>query len=153
MNESSKSTTYVAVALMVAGFVLIVLAWNGAASRDFIQGQFPYLISGGIAGLGLILGGLALALIQEMRRVTGRLEDKIEWMTEILGSRVEKAGGPTAVPEDGTVVIAGRTSFHRPDCHLVEGRDDMQAMSPGAAADRGLAPCRICTPEAADAAS
>ena len=39
------------VGLCALGFLLVFLGWNGAASVDRIQSQFPYLISGGIAGL------------------------------------------------------------------------------------------------------
>ncbi|MBA2281093.1 MAG: hypothetical protein H0W25_07640, partial [Acidimicrobiia bacterium] len=39
------------VGLCVAGFLLVFLGWNGAASRNAVPAQFPYLLSGGIAGL------------------------------------------------------------------------------------------------------
>src|SRR4029077_15106135 len=42
------------------GVALIVLGWYGAAQKPLIIQQFPYLISGGILGLGLMItGGLA----------------------------------------------------------------------------------------------
>jgi hypothetical protein len=65
-----------------------------------------------------------------------------------VGDEVGVAVSPTAVPDHGTV-MAGRTTYHRADCRLVEGRSGTQAMSPEAAAARGLAPCRICNPAAA----
>ena len=143
----SKYTIQLAVGLAAVGFLLIVLGWNGAASLDRVPGQMPYLISGGVAGLGLVLTGLVLALVQESRRNTSLMLAKLDE----LGERVERAGaagnGPTAVPTDGSAVIAGRTTYHLPDCNVVAGRADLQPMAVGEAVDRGLAPCRICEPQ------
>lgn len=151
MSSWSKRTTYLSVGLMAAGFVLIVLAWNGAANLDYVQGQIPFLISGGVAGLGLIGGGLTLSLIQELRRSTGLLATKLDTLTELVSGGLAPAGaGPTAVPPDDQVV-AGRTSYHKPDCQLVDARSDLQTMGVTAAIDRGLAPCRICEPQPARA--
>lgn len=146
MSGWSKNTTYVAVAMMAGGFLLLVLGWNGAASLDYVQGQVPYLISGGLAGVALVLGGLALAVIQELRRSTLAVTEKLEELTEIT-LKGGAATGPTVVPSDGSMVVAGRTSFHESGCHLIEGRGDLQVMSGEDARNRGLAPCRICEPK------
>src|SRR5438128_470606 len=51
----------VAAALMVAGILVIVLGWIGAANSVLIEEQVPYLISGGLLGLALaIIGALTL---------------------------------------------------------------------------------------------
>ena len=149
MKAWSKNLTYLAVGMLVVGFLLIVLGWNGAASVDYVPGQLPYIISGGLAGVGLIGGGLTLIVVVELRRTTLEVSAKLEQMSEIVASGV--GGGPSAVPSDGERVVAGRTSYHRPDCRLVESRADLQVMSPDAAHDRGLAPCRICEPRTAAA--
>ncbi len=146
MKGWSKGTTYVAVAMMAGGFLLLVLGWNGAANLDYVQGQVPYLISGGMAGAALIVGGLVLAVIQELRRSTLAVTEKLEELTELL-VQGGAAGGPTAVPSDGSMVVAGRTSFHKSGCHLIDGRTDLQVMSATDASSRGLAPCRICEPQ------
>src|SRR3954471_4346758 len=51
----------IAGAVMVPlGIALILLGWYGAAHKPLIIQQFPYLLSGGILGLGLMFtGGLA----------------------------------------------------------------------------------------------
>lgn len=148
MMASAKSTTYLAVAMIVGGFLLIVLAWNGAAGVDFVQGQVPYLISGGLSGLSLVIGGVALLVVQEMRRSAAGVEARLDELVEIMAMS-SRNQGPTGVPVDGNHVVAGRTSYHKPTCHLVAERNDLQAMSRETATDRGLAPCRICEPKAA----
>jgi hypothetical protein len=45
--------------IAVAGCVMWALAWRGAARTVYVPLQLPWLISGGLAGLGLL--GLALA--------------------------------------------------------------------------------------------
>lgn len=149
MGNWSKSLTYLAVALLAGGFVAIVLGWNGAAGLDRVPGQLPFLISGGLAGLALVIVGAALAVVQELRRATVRVLQKLEE----VGSVAAAAAGPTVVPDDENRVVAGRTTYHRPECHLVEGRTDLQIMAPQAAHDRGLAACRICKPVQVEASA
>ena len=47
-------------ALTIAGFVLIGLAWRGAAATLSVPDQLPYLVSGGFAGLALVVTGAGL---------------------------------------------------------------------------------------------
>lgn len=45
-------------AAVIAGFVLVIIGWAGASRTVLVAGQVPYLISGGLIGLGLVfLGG------------------------------------------------------------------------------------------------
>lgn len=44
-------------AAVAAGFVLIVVGWAGASRTVLVAGQIPYLISGGLLGLGLVFVG------------------------------------------------------------------------------------------------
>ncbi|MEX1177582.1 MAG: hypothetical protein WEB09_03890 [Nitriliruptor sp.] len=138
--DPSRLPVQAAVGLSVLGFGLIVLGWNGAASYDLTPRQFPFLLSGGIAGLGVVLVGLTMALVNEMRRSTTAILAKLEQVAD----RSAEAAGPTVVPGSGPAVVAGRTTYHLPTCRLVVERDDLQTMSPDDASGRGLAPCRIC---------
>jgi hypothetical protein len=88
-----------------AGFLLIVFAWNGAAGIDYVQGQLPYLISGGVAGLGLIVLGAALLIIESNRRDRVAVEQRLEELAASL--RVGALGaagngnGEQRAPTDG----------------------------------------------------
>jgi hypothetical protein len=64
----NPTATYVGIALCVVGFALIAISWNFAAEIDFIQGQFPYFLSGGLTGIGLILVGVTIMVIETLRR-------------------------------------------------------------------------------------
>lgn len=68
MSRRTQIATYVGIALATLGFFLIALAWNGAASFDYAPAQFPYLISGGLTGIGLIVVGVTVMVVQTMRQ-------------------------------------------------------------------------------------
>jgi hypothetical protein len=147
-----RSPVTIGVALVAVGFALIFFAWNGAAGLDFVEGQLPYLISGGLTGIALIGAGLTVVVVQTHRQESRAVTDRLDEVVELLrGMGGVSAAGPTLVPE-AAMVVAGRTSYHAPTCRLVQDRDDFQVMSQEAAEQRGLNPCRICRPgEAASA--
>lgn len=85
-TQRSNVPTFVGLGLAVVGFLVIGVAWDGAARQNWVPAQFPYLISGGIAGLGLIIVGVTVVIIQVMRnsaldrtaeleRLTARVDD------------------------------------------------------------------------------
>jgi hypothetical protein len=138
------------IAVSLLGFLLIYLGWNGAGSFNDIRQQFPYLISGGIAGLAFVIIGAALLLIESVRAERAELQATLLELKEALAG----IGGVSSstVPltsSQGDVVVAGASSYHRPSCRLVDGRDDLDVLDTPAAEERGLTPCRICTPDAA----
>lgn len=60
-----------------AGILLVFLGWNGAASVDRVEAQFPYLISGGIAGLSLVVIGVGLIVVQNQRSDRAMLQQSL----------------------------------------------------------------------------
>ena len=148
MRTWAKSSPVTAgVALVVVGLVALFLAWNGAAGVDHVEGQIPYLISGGLLGIGLVGAGLTVVNVQARRQDTAELLARLDDLAQAL----QHAGGSaapalTAVPTDGDVVVAGRTTYHLPTCRVVVDKHDLQPMSPADAGTRGLTRCRICKP-------
>jgi hypothetical protein len=133
------------------GLLFIGLAWNGAASVDFVQGQVPYLLSGGAFGLALVVLGAALVIVQNSRRDRALLQAQLEELNRSL-SRLATAlgstngnGSATAHTPTGEQVVMGRTSYHRADCRLVEGKN-LATGTIAVAEAESLAPCRICRP-------
>jgi hypothetical protein len=141
----------------LAGFVLVWVGWNGAASYDDSSRQFPYLISGGIAGLCLVNVGIGLWVVQSQRAERNRLEDNLAGLNRVLETLVEVSGlavgATSAAGAAGTagtangLVLAGTTAYHRPACQLVQDHPRLRTMTAEMAADSGLAPCRTCAPE------
>ena len=63
--------------LMTAGIAAILFAWWGVAHTGYVWEQIPYVVSGGILGVGLIaVGGLThyssrlTKLVEEQRQTT-----------------------------------------------------------------------------------
>lgn len=151
------------VGLALAGFVIIFLGWNGAASVDRVPSQFPYLISGGLAGLGLVVVGAALMLVQSGREDRARLRGELQELRTAV-EKLQASGGATTANGVGDasgrretggagLVVVGPTTYHRPDCRLLEGRGELSQLSVGAAAEQGLTPCRVCAPGASTKAT
>ena len=92
---ATNSPVSAGVALVVAGFIALFLAWNGAASKDYVQGQLPYLISGGLVGLGLIGAGLTVVNVQARRADQDALMDRIERLLEERADQAPTAPRPT----------------------------------------------------------
>lgn len=131
------------------GFLVILLAWNGAAGLDYAQGQLPYLISGGVGGLGLIVIGGALIVAESNRRDRAVLEAQLSELVaavERMSTSTVTAQTATTVVSEGDLVVAGRSSFHAPSCHLVEERPDSAQMTREQAEQASLKPCRVCKP-------
>jgi hypothetical protein len=127
----------------LAGFVLVWVGWNGAASYDSTIRQFPYLISGGVAGLGLIHVGVGLWIVQSQRAERARLEDNLAGLNRVLETLVEVVALGGA---GHGLVLAGTTAYHRPACPLVQDHPRLTTTTAELAAESGLAPCRTCEP-------
>jgi hypothetical protein len=139
----------------LAGVALILLGWNGAASYDRVESQMPYLISGGLAGLALVIIGAGLLVVQAQRQNRAALQTSITDLREAIDRLIETTGAASApgaptvsggAPEGAVGVLAGPSSYHRPNCRLIEGQSGLIPMMLTAAHDSGLTPCRICSP-------
>jgi hypothetical protein len=64
--------------IATGGGVAIGFGWAGAAQESCVDCQIPYLLSGGAAGVGLIIFGIALLLLAQIRTESRRLGERIE---------------------------------------------------------------------------
>src|SRR5687768_18288007 len=90
----------VAALMLPAGIVVVLLGWWGAAHTPFVFEQIPYLISGGLLGVGLLTAGGLLYLgswyarLAEQQREEGEklreairlVRQEIEYLPASLGS-------------------------------------------------------------------
>jgi hypothetical protein len=141
------------IGLAVLGFILIFLGWNGAGSYDDVPAQFPYLISGGIAGLALVVLGAAFVVVDNQRRDRAEVQASLSELRDALDrlagataslSGVGGNGGNTRTLEASGLVVAGSSTYHRPSCRLVEGKSQLPLMTIPEATQRGLRGCRTC---------
>jgi len=132
----------------VAGFVLVFLGWNGTASNDQESAQLPYLVSGGIAGLALVVLGSALIVAHSLRADRVELRGAIDDLraASVAGTAATRPTGVTSA--DSTTVVAGEHSYHRSDCTLVVGQPDVVVTTRADADASGRTACRVCQPDA-----
>lgn len=129
----------------IAGLAVIWAGWNGAASYNDIRKQFPYLVSGGIGGLALVVIGAALLIVQSQRADRVQLETNLAELRNILERMTGLPATNGADADPGDLVVAGPATYHRPTCKLVAGRN-LRKMTAAQAQAAGLEPCRTCAP-------
>lgn len=153
--------------IVALGLLAIGLGWNGMAGGGGevngvpnLNAQLPWLVSGGILGLALVVFGTAMIIVQNSRSDRARLEAKLDELVEAMGRGVAtapaaaasftpaastSAAAATTAVASGTFV-AGPSAYHRADCRLVQGRDDVEYVTASIAQSRSLKPCRVCKP-------
>ncbi len=126
----------------VVGFVAIGFGWNGMAKVACPDCQLPYLLSGGATGLGLIALGSALLVMAQFRDERMKLGEQLHEVATAVGRAVSASGGAVGA----NMVVAGKSTYHRQECRLVEGKPDIDLVSVEVARLQGLSPCRVCNP-------
>lgn len=146
-NNLGRLGGQLGVVLCLLGFLAIFFGWNGAASHNYVPAQFPYLISGGVAGLAVVTIGSAMMVVQNQRADRARLEAVLTRLAAAV-ERQTSAGAAGAGHADGIggYVVAGSTSYHQLDCQLPEARTEAHLVPLEDVRASGLAPCRVCRP-------
>ncbi len=60
--------TGIGAGLVAAGFAMIGITWAGASRTLDVQSQMAYIVSGGLGSLVLVALGMAVVVIQVLRR-------------------------------------------------------------------------------------
>jgi hypothetical protein len=138
------------------GLIAVLLGWFGASHTPNSFEQIPYLISGGLLGLGFVfLGGFlyfthwVTVLVRESRAQSDRAVEALERIETLLSRQ-----GPVAGTSDAPAVDAAAgddilyatpngTMVHRRDCPVIANRDNAVVVTRDTP---GYTPCRICEP-------
>jgi hypothetical protein len=134
-------------AFIAIGFLAIAKAWDGAASKLSLPEMFPYLLSGGFLGLGLVITGALMLFLATLRAERQILTDRYEEMATLLSRNLARmavsANGASASAEQ---VVAGATAYHRAGCRVLQGKENLMSVPLEQAVSEGLAACRVCDP-------
>ena len=153
--------------LLPFGIAVIIIGWHGAAYGNVDQKQIPYLISGGILGLAIVIVGCFFFWAHWLYRLHEQAEihheealrEQRETMKALIdalavgGGRAVTEGAPSAVPVSANgravgrtfVVTATGTNFHTAGCPMVANRGgSLRTISEQEAGD--MKPCRVCEP-------
>ena len=84
LRPLSPVPTYIGVAVATIGFVLIAVAWGQVAGEVNVALQLPYLISGGLTGLAMILVGVTIVSVAARRRDAALREQQTALLADAL---------------------------------------------------------------------
>ena len=84
LRPLSPVPTYLGIAVAAIGFVLVIFAWGQSAGETNVALQIPYLISGGMVGLGLIMVGVTVVNVAAKRRDALLREQQTELLASAL---------------------------------------------------------------------
>jgi hypothetical protein len=146
--------------LVPFGLLVMFLGWYGASHTGYLFEQIPYVISGGLIGLGLVLVGSfayfaywLTRLFHQQREQTDRtiavlerLEARLGDLPESNGGRAGSSASSVASGRNGGaqfVATASGTMFHLADCSVVANRPKLRKVTGDEA---GMEPCRLCDP-------
>ena len=132
------------------GLLVVLLGWVGASRTPNLFEQIPYLISGGLFGLGLVFLGAFFyfahwmtELVKEHRTQSTALLAAIGELRDEIARQIPDPAVATLHPGDVALVATARGSMaHRPDCAVVAGKTDLRPVDP----EEGLSPCKLCDP-------
>ena len=142
--------------LAALGALALFLGWYGVSGTAVPAKQLPYLVSGGLTGIGLLVVAAALFAADDVRqqlRSVKALESKVEELYRLL---TEEVSDPPVGVEAGrridqaaVLAVEGGSSYHRSECRLVRGKSTAATVTSAERRRRGLTPCRLCDPAAA----
>ena len=85
VSALSPMPTYVGIGVAAAGFALIFYAWSKVAGiADNVALQLPYLVSGGLTGLGLVMVGVTIVNVAAKRRDAKMREQQTQLLADAL---------------------------------------------------------------------
>jgi len=147
-----RGLMYVGGVALFGGIIAIIIGWFGASHTPNVFEQIPYMISGGLLGIVLVIAGgfcyfgffLArlLATSREMLDSLLRLEERFESIGLSAASPTDRSA---RLPMVQLVATKTGTMYHRPECTTVAGRSPAELRT--ARATDGLTPCRMCIPD------
>jgi hypothetical protein len=104
-------TRWLGIVLVAAGFGVVGLGWDAMARVSCVDCQLPYLLSAGATGIGLVVLGVGLLVIAQLRAERLRLADHLERLLASMGTTFESSDTSDATADariDAGVGPSGR---------------------------------------------
>lgn len=146
--------------LLPLGLAFILLAWSGAAHGRVDQQQLPYLVSGGLGGLAVVMIGCFFYWAHWLYRIYDQadlhhqeaMREQREMMLALIdavGSGRNGAAPGVAGANGGAgrafVATAAGSNFHTSGCPMLAKRGgSLRTVTEREAQD--MKPCRVCEP-------
>lgn len=148
----------VGIALLPVGLTALLMGWLGVASNGHVFLQLPYVVSGGLVGVGLLFAAGSIYLASWISRTSAvqrRQNDQLLRAVQQLQQTIAvlplagagNGGAPNGTASGQFLATPSGTMYHRPDCAIVTGREDLHEVTPDT---EGMKPCGMCDPLATD---
>lgn len=150
--------------LLPLGIGFILLAWSGAAHGRVDQQQIPYVVSGGLGGLAVVMIGCFFYWAHWLYRIYDQadlhhqeaMREQREMMRALIDALASPGGRPpagsgaaatAATLTNGRVFVATTTgsNFHTSGCPMVANRGANLRTVTEQEAEQ-MKPCRVCDP-------
>ena len=115
-----------ALALVVVGLLALLFGWIGMSGAVLTYEQLPYILSGGLFGLSMIMVGTGLWLSADIRdewRRIDRLEDTLAERDGVAGDR------DVRIPEAEAEAVEPDVETRRPPQSIGSGATRQSAVS------------------------
>lgn len=141
--------------LIGLGGIAILVGYLGVSREALVAKQIPYLVSGGIAGMVLVAVGAFFLGTEDLRKQLLRLDRIEEQVDELHAVLLTRRDAPRRTGNGTTegsgrsgelVALEGGSTYHRPGCQMVAGKDSVEVVTARTIARRRLEPCGICEP-------
>ena len=149
--------------LAALGGLALLLGWYGVSGEALTAKQLPYLVSGGLTGIGLLVLAAVFLATEDVRRQLDRLgevERKVDALYGLFAADLAETTSTSVVPpttvapapratqsDTAPLALPSGSSYHRPGCALVTGKSEAEQVDAATASARGLRPCRVCEPD------
>ena len=143
--------------LAALGALALFLGWYGVSGEALTSKQLPYLVSGGLTGIALVVVASAVLATEDIRRQLSHVDDLQRKVDDLYALFVEELAAPGTVDSpvaaatrtsDAVVALPAGSSFHRADCALAAGKAQAAVVDGRTIRARKLRPCRVCDPPA-----
>ena len=84
LDPTSPALTWIGLGLAAVGFLVIVYAWGKVAALLDVSLQMPYVVSGGLTGLGLVMVGMTVVNVAARGRDAAERERQVEELLAVL---------------------------------------------------------------------
>lgn len=148
----SRVRPYVGWVLAGLGALALFLGWWGVSGEALTAKQIPYLVSGGLTGVALVVLASVFLATEDVRHQLATVEElrrKVDALYALFVEELDRPSTPDAGPTaaaGGPVALPSGSSYHRVDCTLVAGKSGAAPVDAPTIGARGLRPCRVCDP-------
>ena len=84
LDPSSPALTWIGLGIAAVGFAIIAFSWGKVAALLDVSLQLPYVVSGGLTGLALVMVGMTAVNVAARRQDAAERAREVEALQAVL---------------------------------------------------------------------